>query len=527
VIRRVEEKARFPMWRTRALHWIRARRTEILLFVILLSCYAYFFPRWASWNQNSRLDLVMAIADQGTLAIDEYYQNTGDYAYYNGHYYSDKAPGLSFLGIPFYTVFKTIATTPVLTPLAEKLLRSEALAATLREGGTGLLPQKVYFAMALYFVTFFTVSIPSALLGVILYRFLDLFIKEERPRLLTALAYGLATPAFPYGGNFLAHQLVAFLLFLAFYLLFQMRGTRRLPWKLGAVGLLLGWALITEYPTVLIAGALILYALWSLRSIQTVLWIAVGALLPAALLGAYNWAIYRTVLPMGYFYSALYLEKHHTGFLSLTHPQPDALWGITFGSFRGLFYLSPVSLLAVVGFGLWLRKRIHLPEWIMCAWAVISFLLFNGSSIMWEGGFAVGPRYLLPMLPFMAVGLGIAFAVLTMRRIGRLLVGGLALWSAACVWIESVGGQSFPDWTPNPLFDYSIPKLASGNIARNLGMILGLDSFWSLIPLAAALGVIALLWAHAWPGDKSRARVAPSKPSTSVSRLQRESPNNA
>jgi len=519
----VEKKMRFTMWRARALQWTEARKSEILLFVILLSCYAYFFPRWASWNQNSRLDLVMAIVDQGSLAIDEYHLNTGDYAYYNGHYYSDKAPGLSFLGVPFYTVFRTIATTPVLTRLTEELAQSQALAGTLREEGTGLLPQKVYFAMALYFVTLFTVSIPSALLGVILYRFLGSFMKEEGSRLLTALAFGLATPAFPYAGNLFGHQLVAFLLFLAFYLLFQMRGAHPWPWKLRVVGLLLGWAVITEYPTVLIAGALVLYALWSLRSIQTVLWIAVGALLPAALLGAYNWAIYRTVLPMGYFYSALYLEKHHTGFLSLTHPQPDALWGITFGSFRGLFYLSPVLLLALAGFGLWLRKRVHLREWIICTWAVIGFLLFNGSSIMWEGGFAVGPRYLLPMLPFMAVGLGMAWAALTMRRIGRLLIGGLALWSGACVWIESIGGQSFPDWTPNPLFDYSIPRFASGNIARNLGMILGLHSFWSLVPLAAALGVIALLWAHTWPREKSRARVAPSEPSASMGRLQRES----
>jgi hypothetical protein len=378
----------------------------------------------------------------------------------------------------------------------EKVAHSGAFDATLREGGTGLLPQKIYFATALYFVTFFTISIPSALLGGLLYRVLGSFMEAERPRFFTALTYGLATPAFPYAGMFFSHQLVAFLLFAAFYLIFRQRKTQISCWQLIVVGLLLGWSVITEYPTALIAGGVALYALWSQRALRTVLWIAVGALAPGILLMAYDWAIFGSILPKGYFYSALYVEKHHTGFLSLTYPRPDALWGITFGSFRGLFFLAPVLLLAVVGFGIWLHKRIHLPEWTVCMWAVISFLLFNGSSIMWEGGFAVGPRYLLPMLPFMAIGLGIAWSALTMRWVGRFITGILTLWSVICVWIESISGQSFPDWTPNPLFNYSLPKFVSGDIARNLGMGLGLRGHWSLIPLAIVLVMIASLWSR-------------------------------
>jgi hypothetical protein len=209
--------------------WNVERKKEWLLFAILLICYAYFFPRWASWSQNSRLDLVMAIVDRGTLAIDEYYQNTGDYAYYNGHYYSDKAPGLSFVAIPFYMVFKEVASTSPVASLMDKVAHSSAFDATLREGGTGLLSQKIYFAMALYFATFFTISIPSALLGVLLYRVLGFFIEAERPRFFTALTYGLATPAFPYAGMFFSHQLVAFLLFGGFYLIFRRR--KMLQWS--------------------------------------------------------------------------------------------------------------------------------------------------------------------------------------------------------------------------------------------------------------------------------------------------------
>ncbi len=60
------------------------------LFLLLLLCYGYFFPRWGDWNQNSRLDLTMAIVEDRTLSIDAYGKNTGDYALFEGHLYSDK-----------------------------------------------------------------------------------------------------------------------------------------------------------------------------------------------------------------------------------------------------------------------------------------------------------------------------------------------------------------------------------------------------------------------------------------------------
>ncbi|NIV38978.1 MAG: hypothetical protein GWN58_59030, partial [Anaerolineae bacterium] len=142
-------------------------RREVWLFILLLASYAYFFPRWAHWGQNSKLDLTMAIVDQGTFSIDDYYENTGDYALYKGTHYSDKAPGTSFLGVPFYAAFKLIARSPLVSQMMVRLGSNQAMADTLREGGTGLLQEKVYFAMALSFVTFFVVSVPSALLGVV------------------------------------------------------------------------------------------------------------------------------------------------------------------------------------------------------------------------------------------------------------------------------------------------------------------------------------------------------------------------
>ena len=74
---------------------ITERRAALIIFFLLLVCYAYFPPRWAEWNQNSRMDLTLALVEQGRIQIDDYYENTGDYAVYDGHIYTDKAPGTS------------------------------------------------------------------------------------------------------------------------------------------------------------------------------------------------------------------------------------------------------------------------------------------------------------------------------------------------------------------------------------------------------------------------------------------------
>src|SRR5256712_13515877 len=75
------------------------KRRALLISAVAFISYAYFY-QGGGWNQNSRFDLVRAILERGTLRIDAYQENTGDKALFNGHYYSDKAPGLALLALP-------------------------------------------------------------------------------------------------------------------------------------------------------------------------------------------------------------------------------------------------------------------------------------------------------------------------------------------------------------------------------------------------------------------------------------------
>jgi 4-amino-4-deoxy-L-arabinose transferase-like glycosyltransferase len=466
------------------------RGYALTIFLVLLVCYTYFFPRWADWAQNARMDLVLAVVDRHTLSIDDYYNNTGDYAYFEGHYYADKSPGPSLLALPVYQVFKWVATLPPVARLMEHAASSEAFATTLEEGGTGASADKVYFAAALYAVTFFVVSVPSALLGVAFFYFAASFARKDAHAFWLALAYGLATPAFPYSGYFGQHQIGAACAFTSFWLLYRLRQRQedaaRTLWLVGA---LFGLAVVTEYPIVLILAPLFFYALYVIERKREI-WRVIASALPFGLvMMAYNLATFKTPLPVGYLYSPNYTDLHHEGLVSLTYPRLPALWEITFGPFRGLFFVSPFLLFGFLGLWYLWGQRAHRAEWWVLLVSVVSFILYNASSAMWQGGHAVGPRYLVPMLPFLALPIVLVLNRWAERKWARVGIAGVMLLSGALVWAETIAGQHFPDWSRNPLAEVSVPRLLEGDIARNLGMLLGLQGWLSLAPLALVIGL--------------------------------------
>jgi hypothetical protein len=155
-----------------------------------------------------------------------------------------------------------------------------------------------------------------------------------------------------------------------------------------------------------------------------------------------------------------------------------------------LYFYSPVLLFALPGFFQWWRsRRSHGEFWVAFTCTCIVFL-FNASSIMWWGGFAIGPRYMLPMLPFMALalvfGLQMASGSKTLMGLMLLMVG----WSFLAIWGITLAGQAFPpDTIRNPLAEYALPAWQSDDVARNMGTILGLQGASSLIPL----GIVSIL----------------------------------
>src|SRR5271157_4710565 len=88
--------------------WSERASTKILLFLALGLTFSQFWGGVRSWNSISGFGLTLNLVQQSRIDIDGYDVFTGDKSFYNGKYYSDKAPGMSFLAMPIAFAYTRI-----------------------------------------------------------------------------------------------------------------------------------------------------------------------------------------------------------------------------------------------------------------------------------------------------------------------------------------------------------------------------------------------------------------------------------
>src|SRR5438034_8210027 len=79
------------------------RRVAFFLFFALWLTYGFIGPGKSAGNPNSvtRAGLIFSIIQDQSVRIDRFAPLTIDKAFFDGSYYSDKAPGLSLTALPF------------------------------------------------------------------------------------------------------------------------------------------------------------------------------------------------------------------------------------------------------------------------------------------------------------------------------------------------------------------------------------------------------------------------------------------
>jgi hypothetical protein len=470
------------------------RRPSAALIALLLGTYAYFYQA-GGWNQNSRFDLVRAVVEDGSLRIDRFADNTGDVSVRDDHRYCDKAPGASALCLPTYAALFALAGAPAPVPPG-------------------------WLAWAAWLSIVLAVGVPSAVAAVFLARLARALGLGPVGSIVLALAWGLATMALPYATLLYGNQLAADLTLIAFALLVEIRGgAEPTAGRMLAVGALLGFAGATEYPAALIMAPIAVYGLFVAGG-RRAGWAVLGGALPLAGLLAYHAAAFGSPLAFPYDYSTW--EEPSTGwFMGIGRPVPGALRNILFGEYRGLLYTTPWLGLALPGAVLLARR--HRAEVAVCVVAVSGFLWLNSSIPPWDGGWAAGPRYLVPMLPFAAALAGGVVAAIgeAMASVGRgrratgvfaaALFAGLVSLSAANMLAVTAVKPEIPTEWERPYAELVWPSFLGGRLsistqsidmfdnppdaprqAWNLGMKCGLDGHASLLPLS--------LWAAACTG---------------------------
>jgi hypothetical protein len=451
-------------------------RVAALLGLLLFGTYAFFHYE-GGFNQNVRFDLTRAIVERGTLVIDAYHENTLDKAYRDGHYYADKPPGASFLAVPGYFVFHRVYRS---------LGRDPTTRAAQRWG--------------FYVARVTSVSVVGALGAVAFLRAIAPLVSPGRAVLLT-VALGLATLAFPYSTVFYGHQLAATALFASFAVLFVHR--RRRPQHaaaLAAAGAAAAAAGIADYAAFLPAALLGLYLLTGPAPGRTAAWFLAGGAPPVAGLLLYHAVCFGSPLSTGFAHEAFpfWRAKYGAGFYGIAWPRAEALFQLTVGGQRGLFYQAPWLLLCIPGLWQLVRVRGWWAEGILIPAILAVLLAFNASLHSWEGGWTMGARYLVPAVPFLA------FAAAFGR--GRVVGAGVAVLIPVSLLFMLAGAAVKPEVPvlfANPLHDVLLPYFFTGQLsvadpggeAFNLGARLGgLQGLWSLLPLVAlwAGGAVAI-----------------------------------
>ncbi len=454
------------------------KKDALIIFCLLSFVYGYFYQD-SGWNGNSRFGLIFAIVREGRLTIDTFHNQegtvTGDKSFFNGHYYSDKVIGPAIVGAVLYAPLYWIKRNfNLISQPAAKII-----------------------------LTFLVIGLPSAIAGSLIY-ILCLYLSKRRLHAyVITLAIALGTLFFPYSIIFFSHQFSSSLLFIAFCMIFFLKEKPELwqDWYLFVIGLLTGWALISEIPTAIIIFALAIYYIsivWRSHTyprFRSFILPILGGSIPVVLQLFYNKVCFGNFFSTGYTYvnSPIFNSAMSQGLMGIHWPDLRVLFYMTLHPTMGIFWQSPVLLFSITGAVVMFIEHRYRSEAILVVWIIVSYLVIMSGYYMWWGGRALGPRHIIPILPYFCVLFAFVpkrltwpLVIFCLISIGQMFIGAANTVLVPEKMIEKINTLGFFEYSN--LYSYGLKELIAGHFTQNLGQrIFGLKNWNSLIPV---LGVV-------------------------------------
>ena len=465
------------------------------------------------WAQTSYYAMVRALSN-GTPQIDRYHWETKDKSWIDGHFYSVKAPGLPVALLPAYELLNGVGFNDLSAEVGQRVRDQHVYQWYPKEKTT----ENYGFSEARALAVRTTVSNQATmiwalgLLGTVLPAIaLMLLVRALTERwsggsgAASALALGLGTMVLPFATQLLGHLLAALCLFGAFALLIR---ERHGPTRLGLValaGLLAGLGVFVEYPLAF-GGAIVgLYAMLRGDAIEdgvgTVLKRAIayggGAILGALPVGLYNLWAFGSPTKMSYSGAVAVqgysghdkIGLNDSGFFGIGIPKPSNLVELLFAT-RGLIAATPIVAAALVGVFLMYRDSRRAEARTILGVAAI-YLIYAAGYWLPFGGGTPGPRFLIPMLPFLALGLPWAWRRIPATTLALGTVSATVM-IIATVTFPLVGQDGLGRWWA---------RLSQGKFLQTVFTALGAGNGWaSTGPVIACFFIAVVLAALATYG---------------------------
>lgn len=465
------------------------------------------------WAQQANYAQVEALA-AGEAQIDRWHWETRDKAWFEGHFYSVKAPGLAALTLPAYLALDAAGAKPVARDAAANASRADHPRWAPPDdpdlsqyGFSARRAHRVEVRVENQAPIVWALTLVGAVIPAVALLLLVRWVAERiEPGYGTAAAVtlGLATIVMTFAAEYFSHVVAATLGFAAFALLFREReGPARIG-LVGAAGLLAGLAVSFEYPLGILGAILFAYAVARprLRRLRRAAAYAAGAAIGAAPALAFNlWALSS---PFRFAYSHAVavqgltghakLGLNSSGFFGIDLPRPGAAVDLLIAS-RGLLTLTPVLVMGVVG-AIMIRKRGRPAEAAVIGAVGIAYFLYNAGYWLPFGGGSPGPRFLIPALPFLAIGLAPAFRRLPALTLA-LAIPSVTFMVAGALTFPLIGDNGTGTWAN---------QLGSGALEHTVLTVLGVHNGWLavapvLAAVAAAIAFAVLATPRARIGD--------------------------
>lgn len=429
--------------------WRRPRHELLLLALVAVA--ALSTVNVIDVQDASRFCLTDALL-HGRVTIDSCIGNGKDRARHGGHLYSNKAPGMSILALPAAAV---LGYRPAPN-----------------QGGRA--------SVKLWLVRLFACGLPFLLCALIAGRLAEgLAAGTGGPALVTLALGTLVAPLAVTGFD---HVPAAALVLGALAAAWARR-----PALAGAAA---GLAVLFEYESAV--ALLCIGAYIAFQGRHALVRYAAGAVPGIAVLAAYDWIAFGAPWhePLAYSDNE-YRAAHHTGVVGIHLPSAHATH-IVFGDPLGLFVVSPVLVAAIAGLVLLWRAG-HALEVAVVAVVAAAYIVATCGYFDPYGGVSPGPRFVIPALPLLALGLAGAFGR------ARLPVAVLAALSVITTMTVVVTWSVFRDY-PHGLWGtlVRVPAERGGSVlatqlSPNVLTHLGLDGLQAALVAcvlaAAAFGV--------------------------------------
>ena len=613
-------------------------RTALSVFLLAV-LYLWVFPYHAAVNnpnENVRIYMTVAIVDDHTFAINRIENTWGyvnDKSVKDGKLYSSKAPGTSYLGVPFYWLMTKVTGRSTLPPAPPVVAPTPP--GTPPRAPPPAPPPPLDRTKVVYFLRLFSNVLPALLFAWFWHRFLAQRTRSATLREAVFFSTMAGSSLYAYSEVFASHAHNAFCFGAALMAMATLRerdviarargdeprveagmmllaglfgagiamfeypagvasaavalsivstAAERRRWLLPVAGAALAvgagvYLKLHSKPAVLAAAgvaAVAYLATLSGRSVLRLVMAGLGGLIPVGLTMLYHWRCFGDPFKPGYSYleNPTFRAEIAQGFFGATQFSWEAGLRMWFDPAFGLVPCTMIFIASILGMGVYLSWRpegrwrlvavrvllvlavlfamvktalalkanAHLPAhhdvgvWVasltgtllalfsvtmpkparddrsMGAVMLFACLMLThviGMMNNWRGGWQVGPRYLVTIVPALGIAALAGLDALwrrtddggVSRRTVTVFAAGTTLMAMLMTGLPSAYFPHIPTEYVAPLFEMMLPVMRDGFVPHNAGHLLDLQGTKSMFGFALAAMAIALI---VLKGDEKR-----------------------